>query len=663
MQNIQNHNFGLRTVPFWAWLFNLVRFFCSIIASLLYANINLAYVADVYESKIRFLENELKERDAEINRLNKKAQDTTGIIAEIDKIMKQMAALLGQDSTNSGWPSSTDGIKNFGAALKKLSKTYNSLISLILPSPNTASSTNNTNAATTLVPAGAVPVREAAANSNRTGKKRPGGQPGHKGSSMNCAGMDPTEEIVHIPDKCRHCPNYNECKKNIQKKDRRMVYDVRIIIDAIAHYMGVITCPQTGDVLCGSFPANVTGRAQYGSGVWALCAILVEYGCVSIARTGEILRDAFFIPVSDGTVQNAITRGGQLAIPFIRYFRQHLLLSPCVSFDETGRHLYPSPELIAEKEKNSKKKAGKDEVGKKKYKSILMWIHTATNGKYTVLHSSLYRGARGMVEGGILQVYRGIAIHDSLAAYWQFVTCAHGICLVHLQRDVNRLKELDPTQSGWLDRLMNLLYHLEDLKEEAIEACTTLKDAGAIPNDEMPHASDACIQMARNEFQKIIQEGRAMNPQPYVNPDKKGRGRKKKTEFANLLDRLEDHPDDWIRFFLDFRAWGNNTVAERSFRNEKISESVSKMIRSFNGSKDQSRLKSIIATAINFRIPPIKAFFQMYEGCTPDEVFHDPLPSYAPYYDPFEPYSFYFTWPAALPAAGQSSASVQSTTI
>ena len=649
--------YELKRIPFVAGAMFLLRcLFCMLAEAWRVINC-LKFLAGAYQRRIRFLENELKEKDAEIERLKKKAEDTTDVVEEIDKIVKQMTSLLGQNSTNSGWPSSTDGIKSFGKALQKLSRTYNALISQLFPQEETTDTTTTTIVATGLVPAG-----KSATGSKSANKKKPGGQAGHKGSSMNCIGMDPTGEVVHMPEKCKNCPKFEECKKKAQKKDRRMVYDVKVVIEAIAHYMGVVECPENGEVLSGAFPANVTSRFQYGSGVWALCAVLVEFGCVSINRTGQILRDAFFIPISDGSVQNAIMRGGELAIPFVNHFRKHILIGPCASFDETGRKVYPSPELVAEKEKNSKKQHKEDKEDKqnggsgkgKKRRAITIWIHTAVNQLYTVLHPSLYRGVKGMIEGGILPFYFGNAIHDCLAAYWQFITCVHGLCVVHLQREVNKLKELDPTQAEWLDRLMSFLYRLKEKKGEIIDAWTRLREAGKIPGEDMPHATEACIKAARDEFLDIIKAGRAKNPQPYVNPDKKGRGRKKKTPFANLLDRLEGHPDDWIRFFLDFRAWENNTIAERSFRDEKISQCVSKMIRTMEGAWAQCRLKSIIDTAQKHRIPPISALFQMYEGRTPVEVFNDPLPWYAVYLDPFEPQSPFYTFPKALPAPAES---------
>ena len=579
---------------------------------------SLQFMVDTYARRIHYLEEELKKRDAEIERLKNDAESTTDCIKKLDKIFKELQRVLGMNSTNSGWPSSTDGIKNFARILERLSKEYNNAIAKLFPSVKRNSTV------TSLVPAGPVHLKTPV----KKGKRGPGAKPNHEPASMNCIGMKPTKEEVHMPEKCKGCPNYEKCKKDAKKKDCRMVYDIKIIIEAIAHYIGVVECPQTNEELSGNFPANVTSRFQYGSGVWALCAILVEFGCVSIKRTGDILRDAFSIPISDGTVMNAIMRGGELAKPFVDHFRKHILLSPCSSHDETGRKMLPSPEIIAVKKKYSNKSDAHWVEVLKKRKAITIWIHTAVTPLYTVLHPSPFRGVRGMFEGGILQNRYGIIVHDCLSGYWFFIQCEHGLCIIHLNREVKGIIERDPSQAVWLDWLMRFLYRMLDLKKEAINECNRLKAAGRISKDEKPHLSQTLIDMALKEFDEIIAAGRAVNPQPYVDPEKKGPGRKKKTDAANLLDRLEEHKEDWLRYFLNFDAWENNTIAERSFRNQKVSESVSKMMRTMDGMWAQCRLKSVIDTAAKHRIPPIKALIQMYEGCTPEEVFQDPLPPY-----------------------------------
>ena len=43
----------------------------------------------------------------------------------------------------------------------------------------------------------------------KSGKKQ-GGQPGHKGTGMKLRNPDKTEE--HIPDKCKGCPQFGQCK-------------------------------------------------------------------------------------------------------------------------------------------------------------------------------------------------------------------------------------------------------------------------------------------------------------------------------------------------------------------------------------------------------------------------------------------------------------------
>ena len=103
--------------------------------------------------RIEALEKEIAEKDAII-------AEKDAIIAALTLKIKELGEKLNKNSQNSSKPPSTDGYKK--------------------PRP--------------------VSSRE------KTGKK-PGAQPGHKGSGFKMPNPDVIQDVAHIPEKCRNCPN------------------------------------------------------------------------------------------------------------------------------------------------------------------------------------------------------------------------------------------------------------------------------------------------------------------------------------------------------------------------------------------------------------------------------------------------------------------------
>ena len=66
-----------------------------------------------------------------------------------------------------------------------------------------------------------------------TGKK-PGGQPGHKGSTLRID-KEPTETVCHMPEKCAGCAKYAACRKRARVAETRYVADAVVEITLTAH--------------------------------------------------------------------------------------------------------------------------------------------------------------------------------------------------------------------------------------------------------------------------------------------------------------------------------------------------------------------------------------------------------------------------------------------
>ncbi|MBP5169574.1 MAG: hypothetical protein ILP14_10315, partial [Oscillospiraceae bacterium] len=142
----------------------------------------------------------------------------------------------------------------------------------------------------------------------KSGKKQ-GGQPGHKGTGLKL-GREPDQIEEHVPEKCKSCPQFGQCK--MKCCDTRYEYEIYVETKLIDHKSLGCTCPLSGEKLQGEFPAGITGTKQYGAGVFALVNTLLTIGYVSVDRTKQLL-SCLRIPISTGAIQNMLNRAAKIA--------------------------------------------------------------------------------------------------------------------------------------------------------------------------------------------------------------------------------------------------------------------------------------------------------------------------------------------------------------
>ena len=114
-------------------------------------------------------------------------------------------------------------------------------------------------------------------------EKKQGGQPGHKGSTLNIT-KEPTETVSHMPKECAGCPRQAKCRKRISVAKTRYIADAAVDITLAAHESLEIECPRSRERLCGPFPANVNAPVQYGENLNAL----VPFNTVGAVSTKSV---------------------------------------------------------------------------------------------------------------------------------------------------------------------------------------------------------------------------------------------------------------------------------------------------------------------------------------------------------------------------------------
>ena len=170
-------------------------------------------------------------------------------------------------------------------------------------------------------------------------KRKPGGQQGHKGSTLEMS-ANPDQIVEHGFDEC--CGNCGGSLKDAQadRSERRQVFDLPPLrLEIAEHRVPCGHCPHCSKPVKGSFPADVQAPVQYGANVQSLVTYLGIYQMLPCERTSEFFADLFQCPVSTGTVRNILTKAGERASSCADAIRQALKNVPLIGCDETGASL------------------------------------------------------------------------------------------------------------------------------------------------------------------------------------------------------------------------------------------------------------------------------------------------------------------------------------
>ncbi|PWM83745.1 MAG: hypothetical protein DBY31_01235 [Succinivibrio sp.] len=305
----------------------------------------------------------------------------------------------------------------------------------------------------------------------KTGRKT-GGQKGHKGVNMKLP-HEPDEVKVHLPEKCRTCPNLCSCSANGQVflcTEKRYVVEAVINTKVIEHQtVKAIDCPCGESKLKGEFLENVRGYIQYGDSFTAISGLLSTFGAVSTDRIQTIIDGMFNVTLSEGTICSMIEKCALKVKPVVQKIRELLIGSKVVNFDEAGVRVEGSTQ----------------------------WVHNSSNEKYTYLTVNKKRGQVGIADNGVITNFTGTAVHDCWGSYWRFENISHAVCCAHLLRELIAASENNPTHI-WAKRLENLLITMKSAKEKAIEQNKTCLDASHISSlereydDIMAYANIEC---------------------------------------------------------------------------------------------------------------------------------------------------------------------------
>jgi transposase len=387
----------------------------------------------------------------------------------------------------------------------------------------------------------------------RSGRKS-GGQPGHPGETLKAV-EKPDFIKVHRVQECQHCGQSLERRKAIGH-EKRQVFDLpKVQIRITEHRAEIKTCSCCGKESRATFPREVSKAVQYGTEIKAQMVYLNTEQHLPLERTCDLLDEFYNHRLSEGTIVTACAEAAQKVEKSNAALKEHLVAHEKVAhFDETGMMI----------------------------KGVLNWLHSASTLRLTYYAMHAKRGSLAMNEINILPRFKGRAVHDDLASYFQY-ELEHALCNAHHLRTLLFLLERYPQK--WVQELHDLLLTIKE-KVEAVK--TKMRTALSLRQ----------ANLFNKEYDKLVAKGLRANPAPDQKTRKPGqRGRLKQSLARNFLLRLRDHKAAVLAFMYDFNVPFDNNQAERDLRMMKVKQKVSGGFRSISGAHNFCEIRSYLSTA------------------------------------------------------------------
>ena len=397
------------------------------------------------------------------------------------------------------------------------------------------------------------PARPPRPNNRPPTNKKPGGQNGHDGNTLQMSAT-PDKVVRHTVNKCGHC--HNSLAGVVADYLRRQVFDLPPIkISITEHRAESKSCPHCGKINHASFPDTVQPGATYGDNFKALALYLQHQHLLPYDRTADILRDLTGHRPSPGTLANFQRSCAQRLSAVEQAIIERLLDAPLIHVDETGVHCMKT----------------------------LHWLHSLSTTAVTFYGVDAKRGREAMERIGILPRFTGKVVHDHWQSYFEYA-CEHVLCNAHHLRELLHIAE--EFHERWAARMRHLLL----LMKRAVERAAATGASALSPQQRRRY---------HRLYDRIITAGRLYHGRlgPPGIKATGTRGKQKQWPGKNLLDRLRQRKAETLAFLKDFSVPFTNNLAERDLRMAKVKEKISGCFRSVAAAGNFFRIRGYISTA------------------------------------------------------------------
>jgi transposase len=397
-------------------------------------------------------------------------------------------------------------------------------------------------------------------------KRKPGGQNGHKGTTLKKVPNPDRVEVIEIDRRTLPRGNYTPVGF-----ETRQVIDIKITSE-VTEYRAEILEDEAGSQFVADFPVGITRPVQYGASVKAQAVYMSQFQLLPYDRIRDYFADQCGIPLSAGTVFNFNVEAYVLLGTFEAIVKRQLVKQGVLNADETGINV------------NGK----------------TFWLHTLGNDLWTLFFPHTKRGGEAMRAMGVLKDFYGILCHDHWKPYFNF-PCLHSLCNAHHLRELERAWEQD--NQKWAKNMQALLLEIN----EAVDA------AGG-------RLTKKAAKRFRSRYRNILTRGDRECPAPKAKANSSKPGRVARSKSRNLLERLREFETETLRFMTDKFVPFTNNQGENDIRMTKVQQKISGCFRSFEGAQMFCRIRGYLSTCRKHGVGPTKALQLLFDGKLPDFV-------------------------------------------
>ncbi len=248
-------------------------------------------------------------------------------------------------------------------------------------------------------------------NHNKS-KRKPGGQPGHKGTYRKLIPVEEVDEKILIyPETCERCNGKlpKDEKANIVKDPYRwQVTEIPPIKPEVIEYQCFTVKCDCGHINKAQLPPEVA-KSNFGPRLTAIIAYLVAVCHLSRRSTESFCQTLLGIDICLGSVQKLLEEMSEAMEPVDKELQDALPSEAVINADETG------------------------------WRDRWLWIFVASTFIY--FRVSVTRGSQALTDV-LGNIYKGILCVDRWGAYTKYHKGMIQLCWAHLKRDFKGIAKI-----------------------------------------------------------------------------------------------------------------------------------------------------------------------------------------------------------------------------
>lgn len=265
--------------------------------------------------------------------------------------------------------------------------------------------------------------------------KKPGGQLGHKGSTLRMQeNPDLTEN--HFPLACEHCgSSLSDSAANFS--GRRQVVDlpeIRQIVTEHRIYSKQCSC---GHCTKSAYPDSVKSPVSYGANIQSLVAYMSARQYLPVERMHEFFNEILQVNLSEGGICYLMDKMSKKAEAEHLRIKTAVMQSKVIGADETGANIN-----------------GENH-----------WYWTFQNPEYTFIGVHKNRGYKAIMDLFGNNFENATLVTDCWPSYFKTNAKNHQMCTAHLQRELIGLSQKYPLQT-WTLKFNDMLLRATKLAKQ-----------------------------------------------------------------------------------------------------------------------------------------------------------------------------------------------------